>query len=499
MTVTALPIPSRVVYLRLRVTDPARWSAAAFAWRRWAALAGVLCAEFGQLAERLRAAWSGTAAEAAAARLDGFRRRLVLFRLLCWRADQVLSEFAAALTRARALLDRARATAASSELLIDESGAVRPATAAADPTGALEATAADLTGALEVAATADRSATARLAELAVVPVAPAATSRPSCAATPAQVRAWWASLSPAERLWLLGNEPGAVAGLDGVPAADRDLANRLLLADRRDRLRRQGGDTTGVDRLAARLEDEGGPRAYLLGLDVSHDGRVVIASGDPDHAANVLTHVPGMTADLAGFGHELTRAERVAARAAELGPAEATSSVLWLDYDAPDFLHEAWSARQAEDAAPGLRRFQEGLRATHEGDAARRTVLGHSYGSLVVGKAAVGGLDADRVVFVGSPGVGVDSVRQLGIPADRVFAATSLSDPIQRLAVNPVNLAPGPPPHLTEDLWFGHDPSDPGFGARVFGSQWDAGHLGYWEPGRPALDALARITLGGRP
>jgi hypothetical protein len=241
-----------------------------------------------------------------------------------------------------------------------------------------------------------------------------------------------------------------------------------------------------------------------MGLDVSGDGRAVVALGDPDHAANVLTHVPGMTSDLASLGGELTRAERVAARATELGPVAATSSVLWLDYDAPDFLREASSARQAEDGASGLRRFQEGLRATHDGPAARQTVLGHSYGSLVVGKAATGALDADRVVFVGSPGVGVDSAAQLELPADRVFASTSISDPIQYLAVSPGTaarrLVPGlPVTGPAGDLWFGHNPSDPAFGARVFGSQWNGGHLGYWEPGQPALDALATITLGGTP
>ncbi|GIF12325.1 alpha/beta hydrolase [Actinoplanes teichomyceticus] len=501
MTVAALPAPARVTYARLRATDPAHWSAAALAWRRWAALAGVLCGEFGPLAGKLRAAWSGAAADAATARLGVLRRRLVLFRLLCWRADQVLSEFAAALARARALLDRARVTARAAGVAIDDSGSV-PAGAAAT----------ELAAALRVAATADGSAAARLAGLAVVPAAPATTFRPDCTATPAQVRRWWAGLSPAERMWLLGNEPTAVAGLDGVPVADRDLANRLLLADRRDRLLRHGGEKDadklrGLDRLASRLEDERGSRAYLIGLDVSADGRAVIALGDPDHAANVLTHVPGMTSDLASLGGELTRAERVAARAGELGPDAGTSAVLWLDYDAPDFLHEAWSGRQAATGATGLQRFQDGLRATHDGPAARQTVLGHSYGSLVVGKAAAGGMDADRVVFVGSPGVGVDSAAQLGLPAGQVFSSTSRSDPIQWLAVSPGTMVRDLAIGLTgtalagpaEDLWFGHNPSDPGFGARVFASQGDGGHLGYWEPGRPALDALATITLGGTP
>ncbi|MEU4425006.1 alpha/beta hydrolase [Actinoplanes sp. NPDC024001] len=472
------------VYARLRVTDPARWRAVALAWRRWAALAGALCGEFGPAAARLREVWSGAAADAAVARLGGFRRRLVLFRLFCWRADQALSEFAAALARARTLLDRARRRAGRSGLVIDDDGAVRGPAADARPV------AADLALAITVAARADEAAAARLGGLTGAATPPADPVRPGCTAAPAEVRRWWATLSPAERNWVLATEPGSVASTDGIPAADRDLANRLLLEQHRADLGRLSRGTGGLDELTARLEDDAGPRAYLMGLDTAGDGRAVVALGDPDRAGNVLTHVPGMTSDLASLGGELTRAERVAVRAAELGPAQSTSAVLWLDYDAPDFLHEAFSDRQARDGAPELRRFQDGLRATHDGPRAAQTVLGHSYGSLVVGESAASGpLEADRVVLVGSPGVGVDSAAQLTVPAERVWSSTSLTDPIQYLAVRPG----------TGELWFGENPSGPDFGARGFRSQPDAGHLGYWDVGRPALDALATLALGGEP
>jgi len=141
-------------------------------------------------------------------------------------------------------------------------------------------------------------------------------------------------------------------------------------------------------------------------------------------------------------------------------------------------------------------------------------VLGHSYGSLVVGSAAATpGLAADGLVFVGSPGVGVDSVHELQVPADRVWSTTSRTDVIQYAPVAPSSvvedmvlsrLVPGAGALLAfgtpeDELWHGRNPSDPAFGARVFAGQADAGHLGYWEPGRPALDALATIALGGEP
>ncbi|XVV13517.1 alpha/beta hydrolase [Actinoplanes sp. CA-131856] len=483
-----------VVHARLRVTEPGRWRALALSWRRWADLAGRLAAELAARLVALGRSWTGAAATAATRRLKGLQRRLVLFRLHCWRADQIVSEFAAALERARRLLARASPTDG-------------------DP------------AALSVAGSADAQAAgdlSRLTDALRTAAEPPDVARPDCTASPAEVHKWWAGLSPAQRQWLLVTEPGVPAGLDGVPAADRDVANRLLLDNRRAEIDRAIADARGGDRdrlrevrdglaaLSDRLADGDGPRAYLLRLDLAGEGRAVVALGDPDRAANVLTQVPGMTADLASFGGELSRAERVATRAAELGPRVASSAVLWLDYDAPDFVDEAARPRQAEAAAPVLRRFQEGLRAGHEGPPARQTVLGHSYGSLVVGRAAAGpGIDADSVVFVGSPGVGVDSASDLHPRSGEVWSSTARNDVIQWAAVAPDGLArdlatagavPVVGPWLAfgrpeDDLWFGRNPSDPGFGARVFDSA-PKGHVGYWDPGNPALDTMAAITIG---
>ncbi|WP_030436551.1 alpha/beta hydrolase [Actinoplanes subtropicus] len=560
---------SAAVYARLRVADPARWRGIARAWRRWATLAGRLADRLHADLVRLGTAWSGAAASAAVARLTTLRRGLTVVRLLCWQADQTASEFAAALDRAKRLLARALAAAHRAGLTIDDEGRLRDASApsagprTAHPAAAAPGTAtsgtpapgaaapgtpasgapargpaatgaaiyagpvagdaimaaqratisADLSAALTIAARADDVAADRLAEIEGASRLPAQSpgpERPACTATPAEVRRWWAALSPAERYWLLVTEPSWLAPLDGIPAADRDAANRLLLDERRAELdqaltsapagdrRRLRELRQGLDTLADRLDDDRGPRAYLLRLDLSEEGRVALALGDPDRADNVVTHVPGMTAELARFEGELSRAERVADRATEISPAASTSAVLWLDYDAPDFVDEAASARRAEAGAPALRRFQDGLRAD---GSARQTVIGHSYGSLVVGKAATSGFAADNVVFVGSPGVGVDSARDL---TGRVWATTSLSDVIQYAAPAPAAaardllLAPAFPAAALpqKDLWFGHNPSDPAFGAHTFRSSPGAGHLGYWDQGSPSLDTMAAITLG---
>jgi hypothetical protein len=220
---------TEAVYLRLRATDPSGWHAVAAAWRRWAALAGHLAAEMPPLLARFAAAWSGSAARAAADRLTRLRRDLVVFRVLCWQADQAVSEFAAALDRARALLSRAMAAASRGGLVIGDDGTVGGGPAAAiDP---------DLAAALSVADRADAAAAARLDMVARDPARPPGPARPACTATPAEVGRWWSGLTPGEQRWLLAAEPAWLAPLDGIPAADRDAANRLLL----DRARPSSG------------------------------------------------------------------------------------------------------------------------------------------------------------------------------------------------------------------------------------------------------------------
>ena len=471
-----------ITYARLRATDPDRWLAVAAAWRQHAATAGRWAAQIAARIGRITAAWTGAAAEAATAHLEKLRRVAVQIQLHCWSADQALSEWAGALKRARALLSRGVAIASRAGLRVDDDGRVTPPVAPW-----FGQAMAPIQDALRLAGAADAEATARLAELAdslMGDLGAAPPPVPPPPAAPAQVAAWWAGLTPAQRFWLIATEPDLVGGRDGLPAAARDLANRLLVGDRID------------------LDDPAGPRSYLLRADHDH---IVLASGDPDSASNVLTHVPGMAADQP---RERDRAALVAARATALDPATATSAVLWLGYDTPDTAPEAAGRDRAVAGATALREFQAGLRAAHSDQTGRFTVLGHSYGSLVVGSAAATpGLEADAVVLVGSPGAGVDRAADLAVPS--VYAMSSVSDVVQYAAPAPDALgrdlaATGLAPVLgpaafgwpEDELWHGRNPVDDDFGARVVPSQPDAGHSGYWDPGRPALDGLASITLG---
>jgi len=278
-----------------------------------------------------------------------------------------------------------------------------------------------------------------------------------------------------------------------VPVEVRDRANRLVLA--------AAGDTPALRALRARLADADAPRAYLLAFDASGDGRAVVAIRDPDHTGNVLTYVPGTGANVGdlGKGVLLPAADRLAAAA---GPS--TAVVLWLGYDAPDNPVVASYPSYARHAEGALDRFQDGLRATHDGARAHQAVLGHSYGSTVVGFTARDrGLDADDVIFVGSPGAGVAHAGDLGVPAGHVWASTARYDPIRLTTaghgivdstVEVLRPPSGP------DLWFGTDPTRTDFGGEVFRSAPGsplrpvATHDGYFDPTNPAFEAIVGIT-----
>ncbi|MEV6691614.1 alpha/beta hydrolase [Micromonospora sp. NPDC051196] len=526
----------QVGYAQLSTVDPALWQATGTAWAGLVGLAQRRATELADDSAALRAQWSGLAATAAVEQLSDLRAELRTLAPVAIEIDQVLAEFGARLAAARARLAAAVALAATVGVLIDRWGRTSPDPGRVPAHRAVQTVvpvATAIRDALDLATAADREAATRLDRLTAGAESGWATrpppGRPAPNTDPALVNLWWAGLSPAQQRWLVGHEPELIGRLDGVPAAARDQANRLLLAVRRAALLERWGQLlgrlprgpaelaglrtvdaalAGLDALTSRLASPEPPRAYLLGLEVGGEGRTVVALGNPDRAAGILTHVPGTTAGLHDATDDLGRAARVLSRCADLAPGQETSAVLWLDYDAPDFLHEAAWDRQAHAAGEALHRFQEGLRATHDGPPARQTVLGHSYGSLVVGGAARDhGLAADALVFVGSPGVGVGHAAELGVPAGQVWASTAPDDVIRLtrppgelarqavLSLSPVATIAGMLTGDDDERWFGRDPADPSFGGRSFPSG-RYGHSGYWHPDNPALDGMARIVLG---
>jgi alpha/beta hydrolase family protein len=491
-----------LTYRQVRDAQTDAWFASAAGWRRLATQLSARAETIERIQVRLAADWHGPAGEAAVATLTGLWDALLAARLPLLAADQILAAFASTVQRAQRRLATLAAAPGSRLVTVDEAGGVEVNRGGDKPDdgdlAAAQRTADGIAAVLAEVSAADASAAAglRLASTgfdgAATPGPPACP--PPTGTGPAQVRRWWDSLGAGEQAWLLVHRPDVIGRLDGVPVAARDTANRLVL----DRLLLSPVDSSarrGLTALAQRLTRVDDQRAYLLAVDPAGDGRAVVAIGNPDAATNVVTYVPGAGSALSNIDKLLGRTDRLAAAA------PGAAAVLWLGYDAPDGV-DAGAPGAAHRGAGALDSFEDGLRVTHDGPRGHLTVLGHSYGSLVVGTAAhEHHLDVDDMVFVGSPGVGVDQAGQLGLPAGHVWASTARNDPVQL-----TGLADRRPEWFDsdpfEDLWYGTNPSRPEFGGRVFHSDpgsWRhpaVAHDAYFDNGSASLDAIAAIVNG---
>ncbi|GAA2805817.1 hypothetical protein GCM10010441_33350 [Kitasatospora paracochleata] len=350
-----------------------------------------------------------------------------------------------------------------------------------------------------------------------------AAALPAPGTPPDRVAAWWRGLDPAGRRELADAQPELIGRLDGLPAAVRDRANRLVL----DRLLARPDGLSGPvldglrsihERLAAGPAD-----VLLLDLDPTGRGRGVLSFGDPDLADHVAVYVPGFGTELAAVGRgDADRAQRLRAAGERCADGRTVAAVVWLGYDAPP--NEGLDPRSAQVADDGRARagaaaygrFLDGLQAARPGGAAHVTAVGHSYGSLVVGLAAgaARGPLADEVVLVGSPGVGADRADRLGVGAGHVHVGAAEYDPVSHLPSGAgaaggllVGGLPGLAVHAVgatgpHELWFGEDPASAGFGAHRFHvAPGDPGHAfashsAYFEG--ESLDNIAHV-VAGRP
>ncbi|MEU0920369.1 alpha/beta hydrolase [Streptomyces cyaneofuscatus] len=360
-------------------------------------------------------------------------------------------------------------------------------------------------------------------------------------ASPAGRKAWWAGLTDEQREEYLAVYPDQIGNLDGIPALVRDAANRDNLQLLMGKLAgRDDGDAVTklaalreIDRQLRAVREPGEPPMYLLGIGDQGNGRAIISYGNPDTSRNVAAYVPGLNTSLdEEFARgDLGRARDLAIASNRHG--ESTAAITWLGYDAPQSpdglgsLAVAGSAR-AEDGGRSFSGFMGGLAATNEHGDPHVTAIGHSYGSRTVGAATQqdGGIPGvDDIVFVGSPGVGVDSADDLGVGRDHVFVGAASNDIVTKLPAKE-QFAAGAVPMFTggpvaaylfgdlvdprdDDVWFGRDPASESFGARRFkvgdgpplvglgGLSTDA-HSQYFDPvsDKTSVDNMALIAAG---
>lgn len=398
---------------------------------------------------------------------DRVRRLFAAHESALRRVAATLQQSSVNFAAARSRVRRIRQQAARLGLVVDGDGAVlvdtnrANVTTAAVSLAAVELVGNEVTGVVRSANEADQRAAHAIQSLTPGYAEDEDLSTPESGTAPDVVARWWRGLTPQRRQHLVDGAPERIGGLDGVPCAVRDQANRTVLDARR-------ADPRSIAGLRARLADR-----LLLSVDPAGTGHAVVATSDPDRAGSVVVVVPCGEQEPAR-----ALAGALAVRDSVPG-AEPPSVVWWTHQDA-----RPGATALVSDAAVALYRFMRGLVVT--GVTRRTVLLGHGCGSAVLGAASrfAGWPAPDDVIVVGSPGMHVRYADELGVPAAHVWAARAVRDPV-----------------LCQRGGCGPDPTGMLFGANTF----DAGHGGpraphdsYFRPG-PALDNIGRIIAARYP
>ncbi|SHQ49147.1 ADP-ribosyltransferse [Mycobacteroides abscessus subsp. bolletii] len=331
---------------------------------------------------------------------------------------------------------------------------------------------------------------------------------------PARLREMWDHLGPAERTGVFRQDPmlGEKARL---PVKVCDEYARDALSHWRE-LMPENKAYRSIEEAIQNHPDM--PRRYLLGFEPT-DGRSITSIGNPDLAAHTGVLVPGTFTDATklipsakdtGYMEVAQRLQIEAEDALAREGNAATSVVDWQNYLAPQSIIPGAARKSfAETGAPLLRDFLDRLDHTNQIPDARRIVIGHSYGAVVVGEAAQGaGLNAHSLVTLGGAGMHARTVEELilqGVPLQPgsapVWALIHPNDPIRIL-------------ELTDRTPLGHGrmTHEPDFGAhheRIAErtGPWPLKYLpyskkahthAYWQPESDSLEIIGEIIAGIR-
>lgn len=350
--------------------------------------------------------------------------------------------------------------------------------------------------------------------------------------------AWWRSLTSEERGHLVRERPEWVGPRDGLPGADRDQANRILL-DRAERAAlgrlaalEAGGEplpeevgavqtavlALGLSERAGAIElvrrrlsalravrgvlaRQDGARRRLLLLDVTgRHPKAAVAIGEVDTAPHVATFVGGFTTTVSG---DLDRYDRDLARlrSSSAGMAHGDVAVVtWLGYAAPQTdevltpSRTVLSSRVAARGGEELAAFVTGLDASRAVPA-DQSVLAHSYGSVVLSFALRRPTGIDRAALFGSPGTGgaVRSIVDTGLKPGGFNVLGSIDDPV--VASGRLVLGPSAASVVGARTLSTYAPGAEGSeGAR----RTSRGHSDYLKAGSDSAFNLAAVVAGRR-
>jgi hypothetical protein len=388
--------------------------------------------------------WEGTAADSMRHRLDSSTNRMSIAGLRSGAVGMLTAGHATALTApqgaVRAVLQAARMTG----MKVEPDGTVHPGgdgasgtvnrllSAVGGPVGSL------VNGSAQAMTTVLKGAMASVSGLDLAAEKAVSTA---CDIDRAP------SASPVEF------SPGAIAELTGDPAAAAasgtvtfpSSLDGTLSGDKKEEL------TRAVHEARRSLALRGLDPAEIGVSVMDIEGSPSVVVGDLASADKVSTLVSGVKSSDAGA------AVGTAASAGRIaGPGHAV--VAWHGYSAPGNLVTGTVDVNASRGAPALQKAQQNLRE-RTGKDTELQIIAHSYGTVLTGYTARtqdGGLEADTVQLLGSPGTEAFSVDKMNLNAldgdAEVHVWNELADPIS-LATDQVGGV------------HGKDPASPAFGA----------------------------------
>ena len=309
---------------------------------------------------------------------------------------------------------------------------------------------------------------------------------PGTGATPEQVRDWWEGLTDAEREAVIASYPGLVGSADGLPAAVRDEANRIVLDDDLATLGAQDDDGTLSDLERKMLENAQKTQQALADADAFEDpldghrpggtlylydpsafdgdGAVAVGVGDLDTADDVAIFTPGISTDMQDVTGYTDQMQNLYESTRFNGDGSSVATMFWLGYDAPQGPTDTATLTEgrADDGGERLADTIAGMQASRADDPAHLTAIGHSYGSTTTSYAlGEHGARPDDVVLIGSPGAGPASeAGELNIGEDHVYVGRDSRDLVATLGDEGWIGKGG--------LGLGTDPSSEDFGATRF-------------------------------
>jgi RHS repeat-associated protein/fimbrial isopeptide formation D2 family protein len=217
--------------------------------------------------------------------------------------------------------------------------------------------------------------------------------------------------------------------------------------------------------------DQNGGHIYDIDFDKNHgNGEMVIVYGDLLNAQNIGVSVPGLDSTIYAGG------VRNNARRLRDKNDSSTATIAWLGYDAPEKNTSVITQGRARDGAKKLGAFMKELNIPDDKNV---TLVGHSYGSLVVGHALkTGAVHVDNVVVVGSPGMSVHNASGLHLDGTNFWAGGAPGD------------------FVAATYQFGMEPQVPGFGSMPMPMGGNHGHSSYFNENTDSHDFMLRIVRG---